>query len=179
MTFPRSRAQVRVEPGGLVFCQIRDCQFGSSLRAPKQIEAGVRGDPRQPAFHRPAAFKTIKLGKRLQENFLRGFFYQTALPEEAAGEAKHARTIAAHDFFKGRLVAGPRAARQFQVCGLFVTLRQKSPRIEVLGMAESGVRHPVSPLGVVRLLNFALTALCPLRFHLSALLFDLRLLFGC
>src|SRR4030095_100927 len=48
-----------------------------------------------------------------------------------------------------------------------------------LGMAVSGVRHPVSLLSAVVLLTFALTALRPLRFHLSALLFDLRLLFGC
>jgi hypothetical protein len=51
---------------------------------------------------------------------------------------KHARTIAAHDFFKGRLISGPRTARQFQVGSLFVTLRQKSPRIEVLDGGVGG-----------------------------------------
>src|SRR5687767_15746882 len=60
-----------------------------------------------------------------------------------------------------------------------MTLRQKSPRIEVLWMAESGIRHPVSLLSAGKLLNLALSALCSLRFHLSALLFDLRLLLGC
>ena len=70
-------------------------------------------------------------------NLLRGFLNQTPLPKEPAGKPKDAWTVASHNLFEGRLVTFTRPARQLQVRGLFVTIRQEAlPGSNLFRMAD-------------------------------------------
>jgi hypothetical protein len=71
------------------------------------------------------------LRKGLQESFLGRFFGVTAIAKKSVRNVENPRAVAAHNFRKRTLVFRAGLARQFEIGGLFVTVRQKRSLMQV------------------------------------------------
>jgi hypothetical protein len=60
-----------------------------------------------------------------QERFLRCFFSVTTIAKESVRYVENSGTVSANDFSKRRFIFRAGLARQFEIGGLFVTVRQK------------------------------------------------------
>src|SRR5882724_5184903 len=104
-----------IEPGVLVFSDVRQRCFRVPFPAPQLSETGVGGDPGQPPFERPARFKAGQLSIGFQKYFLSDVFDLTALAKEPARDLKDSRTMPTNNLRESLLITSAGKRHQLLV----------------------------------------------------------------